>query len=115
MKKLKVALENRAEKETAYEALVKAAEGRELTELELSQLSTLDAELQVLDKEIEGLQAIEARTKKIAAKEADETEYWLLLCNSSQGYENCEDLIANCISINKILSKIIGSSKSKLM
>jgi len=51
---------------------------------------------------------------KIAAKEADETEYWLLLCNCSEGYANCDELISNCISINKILSKIIGSSKSKM-
>ncbi len=29
---------------------------------------------------------------KVAAKEADETEYWLLLCNSSEGYPNCEKL-----------------------
>jgi len=70
MKKLKIALENRAEKEKSYEALVKAAEGRELTELELSSLSTMEEELKALDKEIEALQAIEARSKKIAAKEA---------------------------------------------
>jgi four helix bundle protein len=52
---------------------------------------------------------------KIAAKEADETEYWLLLCKESEGYENCDDLLANCTSIIKILSKIIASSKSKLI
>jgi four helix bundle protein len=27
---------------------------------------------------------------KIAAKEADETEYWLLLCNRSNAYANCD-------------------------
>lgn len=27
---------------------------------------------------------------KIAAKEADETEYWLLLCQESANYPNCE-------------------------
>jgi len=48
---------------------------------------------------------------KIAAKEADETEYWLLLCKSSVGYANCEDLLRNCNSINKVLSEIIASSK----
>ncbi len=26
---------------------------------------------------------------KVAAKEADETQYWLMLCESSQGYPNC--------------------------
>ncbi|MES2431718.1 MAG: four helix bundle protein [Bacteroidota bacterium] len=49
---------------------------------------------------------------KIAAKEAEETEYWLLLCKSSEGYPNCEDLSNKCISIKKVLSKIIASSKS---
>ena len=48
---------------------------------------------------------------KIAAKEADETEYWLLLCQNSSGYPNCEDLIALCQSLTKVLSKIIASSK----
>jgi four helix bundle protein len=49
---------------------------------------------------------------KIAAKEADETVCWLLLCKNSKGYNNnCDDLIANCNSISKILSKIIVSAK----
>jgi four helix bundle protein len=50
---------------------------------------------------------------KIAAKEADETEYWLLLCKRSDGYENCDNLLEHCISIMKVLSKIIASSKLK--
>ena len=50
---------------------------------------------------------------KIAAKEADETEYWLLLCKNSAGYESCDNLLENCISIIKVLSKIIASSKLK--
>ncbi|UEG49525.1 four helix bundle protein [Ferruginibacter lapsinanis] len=49
---------------------------------------------------------------KIAAKEAEETEYWLLLCRSSEGYPDCEELSNKCISIKKVLSKIIASSKS---
>jgi four helix bundle protein len=50
---------------------------------------------------------------KIAAKEADETEYWLLLCKRSDGYENCDNLLEHCTSIMKVLSKIIASSKLK--
>ncbi|MEP7164552.1 MAG: four helix bundle protein [Ferruginibacter sp.] len=50
---------------------------------------------------------------KIAAKETDETEYWLLLCKNSEDYENCDELLNDCISIAKVLSKIIGSSKLK--
>jgi len=52
---------------------------------------------------------------KIAAKEADETEYWLLLCKESEGYEDCDELLENCISISKVLSKIISSSKSNAL
>jgi len=48
---------------------------------------------------------------KISAKEIDETEYWLTLCNLSEGYENCETLIKKLEEINKIMSKIISSSK----
>ena len=46
---------------------------------------------------------------KIAAKEADETEYWLLLCKSNSGYPAPDNLIEQIDSINKILSKIIAS------
>jgi len=50
---------------------------------------------------------------KIAAKEADETEYWLLLCKSSENYKECDELLVNCTSVIKILSKIIATSKLK--
>ena len=50
---------------------------------------------------------------KIAAKEADETEYWLLLCQLSKTYPNCEILQKEIVDIIKVLTKIISSSKSK--
>ena len=50
---------------------------------------------------------------KIAAKEADETEYWLLLCQRSKSYPDCEAQQNEIKEIVKILSKIISSSKSK--
>jgi four helix bundle protein len=50
---------------------------------------------------------------KIAAKEADETEYWLMLCKRNANYPNPDDLLKQIDSIHKILSKIISSSKSK--
>ena len=50
---------------------------------------------------------------KIAAKEADETEYWLELCQNSQYYPECENLLTDTKTIIKILSKIISSSKFK--
>ena len=48
---------------------------------------------------------------KIAAKEADETEYWLLLCQYSKNYPDTIMLQSNLTSIKKILNKIISSSK----
>ena len=49
---------------------------------------------------------------KIAAKEADETEYWLLLCSLSKTYPKDEQLSEKLKTIIKILSKIISSSKT---
>lgn len=49
---------------------------------------------------------------KIAAKEADETEYWLLLCKMSKNYPKNELLSEKLQSIINILSKIISTSKS---
>jgi four helix bundle protein len=51
---------------------------------------------------------------KIAAKEADETQYWLQLCKESKHYLSNEKLLADVESIIKVLSKIISSSKTKL-
>ncbi len=49
---------------------------------------------------------------KWAAKEAKETEGWLLLCKFSKSYPKPEKPIEDVISILKVLNKIIGSSKS---
>lgn len=49
---------------------------------------------------------------KIACKEADETEYWLLLCKEAENYPECGGLLTDVSSIIKVLSKIISSSKS---
>jgi len=49
---------------------------------------------------------------KIAAKEADETEYWLLLCSLSKNYPKNPLLAEKLQSIINILSKIISTSKS---
>ncbi len=50
---------------------------------------------------------------KIAIKEADETQYWLLICKESLSYPSDEDLLIEITSIIKILSKIISSSKNQ--
>lgn len=48
---------------------------------------------------------------KLAAKEADETEYWLLICSKSEGYPENGELQNELTVISKVLSKIISSSK----
>ena len=49
---------------------------------------------------------------KIAAKEADETHYWLTLCSLSPSYPNPIGLDIKVTSIINVLSKIIISSKN---
>lgn len=48
---------------------------------------------------------------KIAAKEADETEYWLQLCKKSKNYPYIPELEESILSITKLLGKIIGTLK----
>jgi four helix bundle protein len=49
---------------------------------------------------------------KIAAKEAEETKYWLQLCLRAKSYPDPGDLLVKIQSIIKILTKIITTSKS---
>ncbi len=49
---------------------------------------------------------------KVAAKEADETEYWLMLCSAAENYPECGELLKNIETIQKVLSKIIATSKA---
>ncbi len=48
---------------------------------------------------------------KIAAKEAEETEYWLLICKNSSGYPEVTLLMEKLKSIQRIINKIIVTSK----
>ena len=48
---------------------------------------------------------------KVALKEADETEYWLFLCDNLDTYPDSNELINKLNTIIKILNKIISSSK----
>ena len=49
---------------------------------------------------------------KISSKEAEETEYWLLLCKNSKSYPSPDHLLEKISILKKILSKIIATSKS---
>lgn len=48
---------------------------------------------------------------KIAMKEAEETEYWLELCEFARNYPKPEKLLISIESILKVLNKIISTSK----
>lgn len=52
---------------------------------------------------------------KIAAKETDETEYWLLLCKMSSHLPSPkEEQFSKLKEIEKVLSKIISTTKSRM-
>lgn len=50
---------------------------------------------------------------KIAAEEADETQYWLELCRHSKHYPSPGSLIQQLDPVMKVLNKIIATSKKK--
>ena len=50
---------------------------------------------------------------KIASKEAGETQYWLLLCNFAEQYPDCKAMFPRLEEIQKLLSKILSTSKGK--
>jgi four helix bundle protein len=49
---------------------------------------------------------------KIAAKEADETQYWLMLCDHSQDYPEIRELMKKLEEIQKVLTKILSTAKN---
>jgi len=49
---------------------------------------------------------------KIAAKEADETQYWLRLCDYSKDYPGCSELLKKLDEIQKVLNKILKTAKA---
>lgn len=50
---------------------------------------------------------------KIAAKEMDETDYWLTLCQHSINYPCISELFEELNVIKKRINKIIGTSKKE--
>ena len=49
---------------------------------------------------------------KIAAKEADETQYWLMLCDYAQNYPESKALMKKLEEIQKVLTKILSTAKN---
>jgi len=50
---------------------------------------------------------------KIALKEAEESEYWLELCDFAKSYQKPGKLLNDIESILKVLNKIISTTKAK--
>lgn len=50
---------------------------------------------------------------KVAAKEAKESKYWLLLCKRSKNYPGSDILLEQLENIINIVSKIIVTSKGR--
>jgi len=50
---------------------------------------------------------------KIAAKEIEETKYWLELCHFSENYPDTDKLMNNLSEIEKVTNKIIITSKKQ--
>ena len=51
---------------------------------------------------------------KVAAKEAEETEYWLLLCRRSARLPEPGRLLDDLLHIKRLLSRIIASMKRRI-
>jgi len=51
---------------------------------------------------------------KIAAKEAEESQYWLWFCEYAESYPACKPLQDKIEEINKVLGKILSTSKRKI-
>ncbi len=51
---------------------------------------------------------------KISAKECEESKYWLLLCKHADNYPDTNNLLEKIEAIQKILNKIIATSKTKI-
>ena len=67
-------------------------------------------------KEAQGAESTEdfIHKMKIAHKEAEETEYWLMLCKHSENYPSSDHLLIKITSILKVIGKIISSCKKSL-
>jgi four helix bundle protein len=50
---------------------------------------------------------------KVAAKEAEESQYWLWLCEYASSYPECIQLQNKLDEINRVIGKILSTSKKK--
>jgi four helix bundle protein len=52
---------------------------------------------------------------KIAAKEAEETQYWLWLCSYSTNYPDCDELISKLEEVNRVLGSIVNTARKNII
>ena len=52
---------------------------------------------------------------RIAAKESEETQFWLWLCKYSPNYPNCDTLINKLDELNKVLGSIVNTARKNLV
>ena len=52
---------------------------------------------------------------KIAAKEAEETQYWLWLCSHSTNYPDCDELISKLEEVNRVLGSIVNTARKNII
>ena len=52
---------------------------------------------------------------RIAAKETEETQYWLWLCHFSANYPDCAGLIDKLDEVNKVLGTILNTARKNLV
>ncbi len=50
---------------------------------------------------------------KIAAKEVEETDYWLLICKETKTYPDCSHLQIQLSHLERVINKIIITCKTK--
>ncbi|MFN8310003.1 MAG: four helix bundle protein [Chitinophagales bacterium] len=52
---------------------------------------------------------------KIALREAEETEYWLLLCKESKNYPKAPNLFEDLKTILKLINKIVQTTNASII
>ena len=48
---------------------------------------------------------------RISAKEAEETQFWLWLCQYSASYPNCDSLLNKLDEVNRVLGTIVNTAR----
>jgi four helix bundle protein len=51
---------------------------------------------------------------KVAAKDAEETDYWLELCNQAESYPDTKELLPQLHEVKKLLCSIISKTKKNI-